>query len=133
MISTFKELEKERSNYKTKRPTCILEYKTVEKITSNLGVDDLILAYKKFLERIEDEKPINTKVTKKEISVDSQINRVRDRFKIQKRIDFFDLFEYKNKSYIVATFLAILEMSSKKEILIIQDRNFDNIICEVVE
>ena len=133
MVSTFKELENERSNYKTKSPTSILEYKVVEKITSDLSVDDLVLAYKKFLERLEDEKPINTKVTKKEISVDSQIKRVRDRFKFQKRINFFDLFGYKNKSYIVATFLAVLEMSSKKEIKIIQDKNFDNIVCEVVE
>ena len=133
MVSTFKELENERSNYKTKSPTSILEYKVVEKITSDLSVDDLFLSYKNFLERLEDEKPINTKVTKKEISVDSQIKRVRDRFKFQKRINFFDLFEYKNKSYIVATFLAVLEMSSKKEIKIIQDKNFDNIVCEVVE
>ena len=41
--------------------------------------------------------------------------------------------EKKNKNYVVATFLAILEMSSKKEITIIQEENFADIFCEVVE
>ena len=133
MIPTFKDLELERNNYKTKSPTSILEYKTVEKIESDLTIDDLVNVYKKFLERLEDEKPINTKVTKREISVDSQIKRIRDIFKINKKINFLDLFEKKSKDYIIVTFLAILEMSSKKEIKIVQENNFAEITCEVVE
>ena len=35
------------------------------------------------------------------------------------------------KEYIVATFLAILEMARSKEIMITQKENFDDIICEV--
>ena len=34
------------------------------------------------------------------------------------------------KEYIVVTFLAILEMAKKHELRIIQEDNFDNIICE---
>lgn len=132
MIPTFKELENERSNYKTKSPTSILEYKKENIIESDLSVDDLINAYKKFLERIEDEKPISTKVTKKEISVDSEIKRIRDKFKLEKRINFQDLFQKRSKDYVIATFLAILEMSSKKEIKIIQEGIFSDIVCEVV-
>ena len=133
MIPTFKDLELERNNYKTKSPTSILEYKTVEKIESDLTIDDLVNVYKKFLERLEDEKPINTKVTKRELSVDSQIKRIRDIFKINKKINFLDLFEKKSKDYIIVTFLAILEMSSKKEIKIVQENNFAVITREVVE
>jgi len=133
MVSTFKELEQERSNYKTKSPTSILEYRTKEKLESDLTINDLIDAYKKFLERLEDEKPINTKVTKKEISVGDQIIRIRDKFRLNKRISFVDLFEKRTKDYVIATFLAILEMSSKKEIIIIQDSNYSEILCEVVE
>lgn len=133
IIPTFKDLEEERSHYKTKSPSSILEYKQDEIIESDLTVFDLYEAYQKFLERLEDEKPIQTKVTKKELSVDRQIQRIRDKFKINKRISFMDLFEKKNKNYVVATFLAILEMSSKKEITIIQEENFADIFCEVVE
>lgn len=133
MIPTFKELEIERNNYKTKSPSSILEYKKVEKIESDLTIDVLINAYKKFLERVEDEKPISTKVTKREISVEDQIKRIRDKFQINKRINFVDLFEKRSKNYVIVTFLAILEMSSKKEIKIIQDNNFTDIVCEVCE
>ena len=38
MIPTFKDLELERNNYKTKSPTSILEYKTTEKIESDLTI-----------------------------------------------------------------------------------------------
>lgn len=132
IIPTFKDLENERSNYITKSPSSILEYRKDKKIESNLTINDLVNAYKKFLERIEDEKPINTKITKKEISIDLEIKRIRDKFKLNKRIKFFDLFYKNTKDYIIASFLAILEMSSKNEIRIIQDSNFDEIVCEVI-
>lgn len=132
MIPTFKELELERNNYVTKSPSSILEYKSDEKIVSNLTIDDLLDAYKKFLKRLEDEKPIETKITKKEISVESQIKRIREKIKINKKVNFIDLFEKRGKDYIIATFLAILEMSSKKEIRIMQEDNFSDIICEAI-
>lgn len=132
MISLFKNLEDARKEFKTKSPTNILEYKEQE-IHSSMNMDSLVKAYQELLKRIEDEKPLQTKVTKKEISVDDQIIKIRDKFKLKKRINFQDLFEKCEKSYIVVTFLAILEMTSKGEIRIEQDNNFDNIICEVVE
>ncbi len=133
IVPTFQKLEMERSNYKTKSPTNILEYQDNKEIESTLTMNDLLDAYKKFLERLEDEKPLNTKITKKEISVDEQIRKIRTKFKDKKKIAFFDLFEVMSKDYVIATFLAILEMSSKKEIRIIQESNFENIICEVIE
>ena len=110
-----------------------LEYKENEVIHSSLEVDALKKAYEELLKRIEDEKPVQTKVTKKEISVDDQINKIREKFKQEKQINFFDLFEFKDKSYLVVTFLAILEMAKNKEIVIKQNSNFANIVCEVVE
>ena len=133
MVNVFKELEEERKDFKTKSPTSILEYKESEVIHSSLEVDALKKAYEELLKRIEDEKPVQTKVTKKEISVDDQINKIREKFKQEKQINFFDLFEFKDKSYLVVTFLAILEMAKNKEIVIKQNSNFANIVCEVVE
>lgn len=133
MVSLFKEYEEARREFKTKSPTNILEYKEDKVIHSSLNVDVLKKAYEELLKRIEDDKPTQTKVTKKELSVEDTIVDIRNKFKSNKRINFLDLFDKYEKSYIVVTFLAILEMSSKKEIKIIQDNNFDNIICEVVE
>lgn len=133
MVSLFKEYEEARREFKTKSPTNILEYKEDKVIHSSLNVDVLKKAYEELLKRIEDDKPTQTKVTKKELSVEDTIVDIRNKFKSNKRINFLDLFDKYEKSYIVVTFLAILEMSSKKEIKIIQDNNFDNIVCEVVE
>ena len=131
-VETFKNLEKERSNYYTKIPSSLEEYNKEEKHIQleDVTIDDLVNAFKKFLERVELEKPINTKVTRKEISVDDEIKNIKKKLVKNKKINFFELFEVKTKEYIVVTFLAILEMAKKKELRIIQDENFDNIICE---
>ena len=133
-IDSFKELESERGNYYTKIPSDLSEYQTDEKkaLIENVTLDDLVKAFEKFLERVDLEKPIHTKVTKKELSVEDRIVSIKNRFKKEKKIDFFDLFEVKSKEYVVVTFLAVLEMAKKRELIIYQDKNFDNIICEAL-
>lgn len=133
-IKSFKELESERGTYYTKIPSSLDDYQTGEKkaLIENVTLDDLVKAFEDFLKRVEIEKPISTKVTKKELSVEDRIVNIKDRFKKQKRIDFFDLFEVKSKEYVVVTFLAILEMAKNRELVIYQESNFDNIVCEAV-
>lgn len=133
-IESFKELESERGTYYTKIPSSLDEYQTTEKkaLIENVTLDDLVKAFENFLNRVDLEKPVHTKVTKKELSVEDRIVSIKDRFKKQKRIDFFDLFEVKSKEYVVVTFLAILEMAKNKELIIYQEDNFDNIVCEAL-
>ena len=104
-------------------------YPAISKALSdaNVTLDDLVKAFEDFLNRVDLEKPIHTKITKKELSVEDRIVNIKDKFKKQKRIDFFDLFEVKSKEYVVVTFLAILSMAKKQEISINQDKNFNNI------
>lgn len=133
-IDSFKELESERSTYYTKIPSCLSEYQTDEKkaLIENVTLDDLVKAFEKFLERVDLEKPVHTKITKKELSVEDRISNIKTRFKKEKRINFFDLFETKTKEYVVVTFLAILEMAKNRELVIYQEDNFDNIVCEAL-
>lgn len=130
-IEVFKELESIRSEYYTKTPENINNFDTDKKVgIDNISLDDLVNAMKKFLERKELDKPLNTKVTKKELSVDDSIKSIKNKLKINKRIDFFELFETKTKEYVIVTFLAVLELCSRGEIKLIQEDNFDKIICE---
>ena len=133
LVPAFRKLEIERQEFKTKSPSSILEYKSDFSYESDLTIKTLVDAYKNFLIRIEEEKPISTKVTKKEISIESQILRIKEKFKKEKRIVFEDLFQEKTKSYIVATFLAILEMTRFGELKIYQDNSFGTILCEAVK
>lgn len=132
ITSTFKELENIRGDIYTKSPSNINEYGEKETNNDNVTIDDLINAFKKFMDRKEFEKPIHTKITTKELSVSERINGIRNILKSRKSVNFIDLFDNYNKSYVVVTFLSILEMSKNKEIVIVQDNNFSNIMIEGV-
>lgn len=132
ITSTFKELENIRSDIYTKSPSNISEYGEKEVNNDNVTIDDLINAFKKFMDRKEFEKPIHTKITTKELSVFERMVGIRNILKSRKSVNFIDLFDNYTKSYVVVTFLSILEMSKNKEIVIIQDNNFSNIMIEGV-
>ena len=91
----------------------------------------MVSALQKYYQRKALNKPLNTKVTINEISVSSRRHDIKRLLKDKKRISFFELFPVASKEYIVATFLAILEMAKSRELIIKQDNNFDDIICEV--
>ena len=133
-IEKFKELEYDRNLYYTKLPASISDYETDEKkvLIENITIDDLVDAFKKFLERVELDKPKATKVTKKEYSVEDSMRSIKTKLVKGKKINFFSLFETKTKSYIVVTFLAILEMAKKGELLISQDIKTKEITCEAI-
>ena len=132
ITKTLKEKEEIRGEIYTKAPEDIKEYIDNEvNITGELSVDDLVDAFKKFLVRKKEEKPILTKVTEKEITVSERRKRIKDILHTKKRVSFFEFFEDFSKEYVVATFLAILEMAKEKELIISQEKAFDDIICEV--
>lgn len=134
MIDTFKELESERRDLFTKEPMDLKEYKLDEYDNDGeVSLDDLMEALTKFLQRKEDEKPRETKITKREISVSDRTNDIRNILKKKKKVSFLDLFEIKTKEYVVVTFLSILEMAKFGEISILQDNNFGGITVNLKE
>jgi segregation and condensation protein A len=133
VTETFRNLENLRSDIYTKTPSNISEYDESLKNDGLVSVDDLMEAFKKFLSRKEYEKPLNTKVTTKELSVSDRIIRIRDILKNKKEVNFIELFDEFSKKYVVVTFLSILEMSKNNEIVIMQENNFENIIIKGVK
>ncbi len=133
-VNSFRDLESNRSNYYTKTPERRDNY-TNEKLENNGEVTayDLLEALKKLLERREYSKPLNTKITKKELSVRDRVIKIRNILKIYKSVEFTSLFEEFTKEYVVVTFLSILEMAKNNEIVLKQDSNFDTIILERVD
>ena len=132
ITKVLQEKEVLRKDIYTKTPENINKYASEDtKIISDVSLVDLVEAFKKYLERKEASKPLKTKVTNKEISVSSRRKEIKKILKEQKKISFFKLFPVVSKDYIVATFLAILEMAKNKELTISQDKEFDDIICEV--
>ena len=133
ITKTLKENESKRQEIHTKLPENInnyIEENTV--ITGEGSIDLLVDAFKKFLVRKSEEKPLSTKVTMKEITVSSRKLEIKSILKKEKKVSFFKLFPISTKEYIVATFLAILDMARNKELLIKQEELFSDIIVEGV-
>ena len=132
ITKVLKEKEELRKEIYTKSPENIKNYIEEDtKLSSDITLDDLVEAFKKYLERKKESKPLKTKVTTNEISVSSRRLEIKSILKKKPKVSFFELFPVLNKEYIVATFLAILEMAKNRELKITQDKNFDDIICEV--
>lgn len=133
ITKALKENESKRQEIHTKLPENInnyIEENTV--ITGEGSIDLLVDAFRKFLVRKSEEKPLSTKVTMKEITVSSRKLEIKSILKKEKKVSFFKLFPVSTKEYIVATFLAILDMARNKELLIKQEELFSDIIVEGV-
>lgn len=125
----FKNLEEERKKEFTKPSSDLTPFKKEEE-TFNIGdikLDDLINAFNKFLERKELDKPLNTKITKKEYSVKKRSFEIKNILKQKKKVEFEELFEEINRGYIVVTFLSILDLAKKQDLVITQEDNFNKI------
>ena len=133
ITKVLQEKESLRREIYTKSPENIKNYiDEVTEINVDVSLDDLVDAFKKYLARKKDNKPLKTKVTVNEISVSSRRHDIKRLLKSKKRVSFFELFPVLTKEYVVATFLAVLEMAKSGELTIKQERAFDDIICEEV-
>ncbi len=125
------ELEEKRNEVYTKIPENLKEFADIKRLPKGIfDLEDLYEAYLAYLKRKKLERPINTKITRKELSIDDRINYIRNILVNNTKVEFFDLFETFNRENIVVTFLSILEMAKKDEILISQEDNFSPIIIE---
>lgn len=132
VTSDFRLLEEDRKQYYTKEVSDLREYAndTKEIHMGDVSLDDLMLAIQKFLERKALDKPLNTKITKKEYSVTTRSQEIRNVLKKKKKISFEELFDVYSKEYVVVTFLSILDLARKHELKIVQNDNFDKIMIE---
>ena len=128
---SLSELEEKRSEVYTKIPENLKEFADIKKLPKGIfDLDDLYDAYLAYLKRKKLEKPLNTRISHKEMSIEDRITYIRDILKEKEKVEFFDLFETFNKENVVITFLSILEMAKKDEIYISQIDNFSPIYIE---
>ena len=127
----FKRLEEKRNEIFTKEPSTLNEYIDDEiKVNENTTVNDLLNAFALFLERQRLDKPINTRIIRKEYSVEKRSKDILNFLNSKKKVTFRELFDIESKDYIIVTFLSILELTKKEEITIKQDNNFEDILIE---
>ncbi len=133
VTSEFKDLELTRKMIFTREPDNLNRYVKEDENSEELGVADLIDAFNNLLKRKELDRPIATKITKKELSVAEKVNKIKNILRNKKRINFEEIFEVSTKEEVIISFLSVLEMVKKDEILLTQDGNFKNIVISLKE
>lgn len=131
ITNVFKELEEKRSEFYTKTPENLKNY-ALEKIPleGSMEADLLRDALVELEKRMKYQKPLNTRITKREIDVEERKTYIRNFLSVRSKITFLDLFEDYTKDVVVATFLSILDMCKNQEITLKQDNNFGDIYIE---
>lgn len=134
LTKDLKALEQQRKEFYIKSPSNLSNI-TDEKIKNDtdIGIDDLLQAFSAFLERKDKEKPLNTKITNKEYSVKLRKNDIKNYLQQRKKAEFKELFNIYNKSYIIVTFISILELAKENQVNLTQEDNFANIYIELKE
>ncbi|MBC1482455.1 segregation/condensation protein A [Listeria sp. FSL L7-1485] len=123
----LKEKEAERSFYFSKPPMDLAEYEDGSHVAElDVSLNDMLSAFNKMLRRKKLNKPLHTRITTQEISIDDRMDAVIGRLQQQPnhRLRFDELFEERTKEQLVVTFLALLELMKRKLVEVEQVESF---------
>lgn len=128
----FKAFEESRKEVYTSSPIKLTDFKEKKVLNSDATIDDLVNAFLTLKERQMFNKPISTRITRKELSVDDKKKYIIDLLKVRKSLEFIEMFIDNTKEELIVTFLAILTLAKEKNIIIKQEKAMDKIFIEGV-
>ncbi|EAD3866689.1 segregation/condensation protein A [Listeria monocytogenes] len=129
----LKEKEAERSFYFSKPPMDLAEYDDGAKVAElDVSLNDMLSAFNKMLRRKKLNKPLHTRITTQEISIDQRMDSVLEKLNLQvnHRLRFDELFEEQTKEQLVVTFLALLELMKRKLVEVEQAESFADLYVQ---
>ncbi|MDR1782296.1 MAG: segregation/condensation protein A [Bacilli bacterium] len=129
----FKEVSQKLSEYKedrlqlyTKPLSNLDEFVQVDtslEIPDDLDVNDLIMAMDNIMQRFKNRQPVNSIFENTELSVEEISSKVLDKLNLAHNyVMLEDLVIVKNKTYLVVTFLAVLDLVKQHKAVIKQDK-----------
>lgn len=130
---TLKDKEQERSLIHTKPPEDLEPYITEQErrdlAIQGVSLFDMLSAYQKLMKRKTFSKPQTRTIKSQEYSIEEKMDEVMNLiFKTQGPKRFEDLFQSGEKSQLVVTFLAVLELMKTNAIRCEQDDHFSDIL-----
>ncbi len=129
--------EEERGQVFTKPPSDLSEYIEDSNLKDSIGqvtVYDMLGAFNKLLRRKKLQKPVQTRITRQEISIEKRMDEILVSLQsLRKRTTFTSLFPSNQKDHLVVTFLAVLELMKRQKIRVDQEENFTEIFVEASE
>ncbi len=130
----FKNMEAERALLFTKPPIDLSPYtEDVKTDRQDLDVSlyDMLSAFQKLMRRKKLKRPLQTRITRQEITIDKRIQELKNLLmEKREKVLFTSLFDTEEKEQLVVTFLAVLELMKQNEIQVEQTNNFEEIFIE---
>ncbi|MGP7816122.1 segregation/condensation protein A [Niallia sp. 01092] len=128
----LKAMEQERGLIFTKPPSDLSDFAAEIEEASKKELDvtlyDMLAAFQKLIKRKKLQAPLTTKITRQEIPIENRMDDILKLVRNKKgRTSFEELFPIHDKTHIVVTFLAILELMKRQQIFVEQEHNFANI------
>lgn len=139
--NSLHEMEESRSLFFTRPPADLSSYQDNQQLALfelDVNVYDMLGAFQKMLRRKQLNVPLQTRVSKQEISIKDQMKSVVSTLKQGGgKLSFYDLFPSRDKMTIVITFLSLLELMKRQIVQIEQKSNFEELFVllrkEVIE
>ncbi|WP_180994126.1 segregation/condensation protein A [Bacillus sp. Marseille-P3661] len=126
----LKEYEKERSQLYTRPPGNLAPYISdqSENPISDVSLYDMLSALQHLLKKKKLKEPKMTKIQRQEIPIRQRMEEIlKELDQANGRMNFYSLFPINDRSHIVVSFLAILELMKKNAIKCEQEKNFEDI------
>ena len=125
----LKEKELEENQLYTRTPIQFDELKSeLPQLKGDITIYDMLGALGKVIKRKQWNQPLETKVNRLEISIEERMEEVLNVVKnTSYPIAFENLFPYPNRSHIVTTFLALLQLIKNNQISCQQETHFQSI------
>ncbi|MDX8046080.1 segregation/condensation protein A [Gracilibacillus sp. S3-1-1] len=125
----LKAREVEQSQVHTRPPLLIDQEESHQLPEGSANIYDMIEAIGKVMERQKWNRPIETSVQRQEIPIEQRMDEIMDTVnEVNQPISFYQLFPNTTRTYIVATFIAILELMKQKKIDCKQEKQLDDLI-----
>ncbi|MDL2211599.1 segregation/condensation protein A [Erysipelotrichaceae bacterium OttesenSCG-928-M19] len=128
----FREYNEERNLFYTKPLEDLSDFKPEEamvELPENIELFDLVRSMDKMLQRLKFRQPLTSVFENTEISVERRCESLLEQINKSNKSSILldDLIDQPTKSYLIVTFLAMLDLSKRNLIKIKQDDNFDKI------
>ncbi|WP_432359129.1 segregation/condensation protein A [Sporosarcina sp. UB5] len=128
------ESAEDRADHFTKLPGDLSEYGEVTVLLpeEKMNVFDLIGAFQKMLERKKLRAPLTANIVRSEISVSEKMDAIMTSLERKGgSCDFDSLFERDDVEDLVVTFLSILELMKRLDIIVKQESNFGKMMVKI--
>ena len=118
----------ERSQYYTKKPMDLQDYTTEQKLDQNqINTIDLFLAFHQLLEKKKRQQVMQATIAADEFSIEEKMKEIEKQLQTKvasKGLALEDLLTVYNRSEVVVTFMALLELMKHQKIIVRQKDHF---------